>query len=264
MTYTVSSRSNQTVIDATKLKDKKRRDEAGVFFFEGMKLFNEALKCGIEIASVFVREDIYQKNSNLFSSFTTYVVNSSVYDKLTDESSPQGIFCIAKKMKIHKFEASSKEDVNESRFALCSVRDPGNLGTIIRTADAFKIDRLILSSDCADIYNPKAIRASMGSLFRQKISVCTDMTAEINNMKALGYNVLAAALGQESKKLNEINIDNKTCFVVGNEGHGISDDIIDACSGIIIIPMNPNTESLNVSSASSVLMWEMYKNCKSD
>ncbi len=260
MINNITSRNNPLIIQTAKLKDKKQREALECFFFEGKKLFFEAKDNALDITDVFVRDDVYDEMPEAFKGFNTCIVSDSVYKKLTDEMAPQGIFCVARRPKIHNFgkEKEASEAVIPS-FIVCSVRDPGNLGTIIRCANAFGIERLILSSDCADIYSPKTVRASMGALFRQKISIYPDLVSEINEMKSAGYTVLAATLADSSHMLTEIDIQKNICFAVGNEGHGISQDIIDACSGSVIIPMMPSSESLNVSEAATVLMWEYFK-----
>ena len=133
------------------------------------------------------------------------------------------------------------------------------MGTVIRTALAFGIDEVILSDDCADIYNEKTIRATMGCLFSQRITVCSDTVQAINTLKDEGFSVYATALRQGSVKLDEISCNEKTVFIIGNEGHGLSDEIINASTSPLIIPMPGGAESLNAAVASTVLIWEMYK-----
>ena len=139
-----------------------------------------------------------------------------------------------------------------------SIRDPGNLGTIIRASLAFGIGEVILSGDCADIYNAKTVRASMGTVFRQKITVCTDLCASIAVLRASGFEVLAAMLDDSAARLNEIRITDKTVFIVGNEGHGISGEVAEAASGRVYIPMEEGAESLNAAMAATVFMWQGF------
>lgn len=140
-----------------------------------------------------------------------------------------------------------------------SVRDPGNLGTIMRTALAMGIDLLILSDDCADLYNPRTIRGAMGALFSLPTLTVSDVSGSVDAMRDAGYTVCAAALHKDALDLRTLEVGEHTCFVVGNEGHGLPDELIDRCSRTVIIPMRDGSESLNVASASALLLWEMGK-----
>ena len=147
---------------------------------------------------------------------------------------------------------------DKSVFALESVRDPGNLGTIIRSAVAFGVDCILLSSDCADLYNPKTIRAAMGTLFQQNIFVLEDMEGVLKMISQNGRKTYAAALSKNAKLLGRCEFSCQDCIVVGNEGHGLSDKIISVCDEKILIPMTPNAESLNAAIASSICLWEQF------
>lgn len=140
-----------------------------------------------------------------------------------------------------------------------SVRDPGNLGTIIRSAAAMSVDLLLLSDDCADLYNPRTIRGAMGALFSLPTLSLKDTVGSVDALKANGYTVCAAALRESALDLRKLPTDSRTCFVVGNEGHGLPDDLVEHCSETVIIPMKEGSESLNVASASALLLWEMGK-----
>lgn len=250
----ITSRNNKTVIQAAKYKNKKFRDTEGIFCFEGKKLFAEACSGGVEIISVFVTEKSHSYVINTLDSKATmvYTVTDTVYDKLSDDRSPDGIFCLARKN-------VSSDTSGNVKFILSSVRDPGNLGTCIRTARAFGIDELILH-DCADEYNPKVIRSTMGAFFRQKISHTSDIINTVTDLISRGYKVYPTALTENSVSLSDIKIDKNTVFIIGNEGHGIPAELISALGGMsVIIPMPGDTESLNASVAASVLMWEMSK-----
>ena len=139
------------------------------------------------------------------------------------------------------------------------MRDPSNLGAVIRCAVAMGIDRLILSSDCADIYNSKTVRASMGTLFSLKISIAEDMCTVIQELRESGRRVFAATLTKDAQRLGEFELFSHDCIVIGNEGHGLSDKIIDACDKRVFIPIADGAESLNAATAASIFMWELRK-----
>lgn len=248
----ISSRNNQKIVNTAKLTNKKYRDCTSLFVFEGYKVFTEALSAGVEFADVFVREDVLNKYPELSDVNCVTSVSESVFKKLSDDVSGDGIYCVA-----HKF--INKDYSGDKKIMAISVRDPGNVGTIIRSALAFGIDELIFSSDCADIYSPKVVRSAMGALFRQKITVTNNPIKTISDLKCSGYSAYATTLSENSVSVNEIDINSKTCFIIGNEGHGLDKEIISICDKQVIIPINEHSESLNAAVAASVLMWEISR-----
>jgi TrmH family RNA methyltransferase len=260
----ITSRNNNLICECAKLKDKKYRDKSALFVFEGKKLFFESIECGTEIEKIFVTDKGLSLIEGVKINAEIYHVTESVYEKLSDDFSPDGIFCVARQNRNTHQVVESIVDIfstNEYNklFMAVSVRDPGNLGTILRTASAMGIDAVLLSGDCVDIYNPKTVRSAMGALFKQKTVKFKDTDRIINELKSCGISVYAAALKENSRILGSFPLPYRHCFVAGNEGHGLDAQIIDLCSDTVIIPMMPNNESLNVATASSVLMWESCK-----
>ena len=250
----ITSRQNPLVVRLSKLSDKKARDAEGLFRLDGVKLFSEANKSGLSLEYVFATPEMLEKIGE--TSAEVFEVTGEVLSKLTDEKAPQGIVAFAKKFPT--LLLPEELSVNFRALLLSSIRDPGNLGTIVRTAYAFGIDRLILSPDCADIYSPKTIRAAMGTIFRQPITI-SDEFAALEALRDSGCEVFAAALRDDAKKLGSFTLPDKVCFAVGNEGHGLSDGFIDACRNTVIIPMTEDCESLNAAGAAGILAWEMRK-----
>lgn len=258
----ITGRKNPLIVRFAKLSDKKYRDAEGLFRIDGIKLYKEAVKSGANIEYTFVAESKKGKVQEELrqeldcAGGNTVLVSDEVFSKLTDESAPQGIVGIAKKFSL------CTEKIPEGDLCavyLSQIRDPGNLGTMIRTAYAFGIDRVYISADCADIYSPKVIRASMGTVFRQKICIIEDEISFASEMRASGCEMLAAALVRDSVKLGKKSIAKRVCLAVGNEGHGLSYEFIKACDATIFIPMNEGCESLNAAAAASVLMWEISR-----
>lgn len=260
---TITSRANPLIVRTAALSERKYRNEYGLFCFEGFKLLDDAIRSGIALETVFLTEKaIRQCRFILPENYDGKVVtvSDSVYEKMSFDRSPEGVLCTAKRLdNLHKYVKIYRSEYSGTKFIACSIRDPGNMGTIIRAANALGIDELIISSDCADIYHPRAIRGAMGALFRQKITVCTDVCSAVRALKNDGYSVLATVLDERAKKLNDIEIGSRTCFAVGNEGHGLSQDFISECDGSVIIPMIAGCESLNAASAASIMLWEMGK-----
>lgn len=267
----ISSRQNPKVKAICALSDKKGRDQSSLFRFDGIKLCAEALSCSIEIEGVYLRESsaglIRERlggELDRLSEDRIIYLSDDVFDRISDEKSPEGIITVAKHIdKFRKIGKIEKEDIphKESVLLLESVRDPGNLGTVIRSAVALGIEKIVMTSDCADIYNPKTIRAAMGGLFRVDIArIETDLMAEyISELRGVGRRVFAAALDDKAMRLGDFEIARGDCFVIGNEGHGLSGRVISACDASVIIPMQAGAESLNAASASVIFMWELYK-----
>ena len=156
-------------------------------------------------------------------------------------------------------DALARSLLGKRVLMLESVRDVGNMGTIIRSARAFGIDVLVMSSDCADLYNPKTVRAAMGALFTQRIVAIESISSLVLAMRSAGARVFAAALQRDAKKLGEIELKRGDAILIGNEGHGLSAKAISSCDECVYIPMESGSESLNASIAASVCMWELYK-----
>lgn len=271
-TEIITSRQNASVVAACKLSDKKYRDTEKKFRVDGIKLFEEILQSGTEIETVFIKESsigrlsdrIGEKLGGIQSS-RIKVVSDGVFEKMTEEKSPEGIICVAKHIdNLHKIikinnDGSLIDEIENARiFAVESVRDPGNMGTVIRTAAAFGVDVLLISSDCADLYNPKTVRAAMGALFRQRIIRIDDFPSAMRSLSKTGRKTYAATLGKEAVLLGEEKLRGLDCIVIGNEGHGLSENTIKACDGNILIPMTVGAESLNAAIAASVCMWEQF------
>lgn len=274
----ITSAQNKYVSETRVLDDKKRRDAARLFRFDGVKLLCEAIKKGVEPEYILVSEDkytdVFEKADHIYSLRRENVqcriipVKSSIFEKISQEKSPEGVICVAKYIdKFHKFVKINNEenfdcglscDSCEKILLLESVRDPSNIGAIIRSAAAFGTDRIIMSADCADIYNSKAVRASMGTLFGMRIDRVDDICRAVKILQGGGRRVYAAALESDSCKLGQTEIKTSDCILIGNEGHGLSSEAIAACCSTIFIPMNGDVESLNAGAAASVLLWEFF------
>ncbi len=257
----ITSRKNQLIVDCAKLQDKKYRQKTKSFFIEGKKLFCEALQENMQISYAIFSERAYPEFQEKDFPFPTFVATEEVFSKISTEKSPEGVFCVLKDIDFfHKrYIIYSSDSFKGRKFCICGVRDPGNLGTMIRTANALGVEELILSSDCADIYHPKTVRAAMGAIFRQKITICENFPASVSVLRQNGYRVYAATLQDTSVTLDRLSIGQNTCFVVGNEGHGLDKEVIDICDGSVIIPMQEGTESLNAAMAAGILMWESVR-----
>ena len=269
----ISSRNNNIVKWAASLSEKKGRCAEGAFIAEGEKLVFEAVRANLPITHIFVVESraealISRLSSELvsqtFEKTSVYILGESAFEKISTEKSPQGIICVIKHLDFFRnMDIIYKEefflDKGERALALYSLRDPGNLGSVIRSAVAFGVEHIILSDDCADIYNPKTVRSAMGSLFKIKVTTVKDFGSFINASKEVGRRIFAAELSENAKSLSDIGVKSNDVFIIGNEGHGIPKDVSSLCNGSVYIPISDKTESLNASVAAAIFMWEQNK-----
>ena len=182
-------------------------------------------------------------------------ISPSVAEKLAQSVSTQGVFCVFQMLDNEVTDA--KIDCNGKFLLLSSLQDPGNIGTILRTAAAFGVDGVILSEDCPDLYSPKVLRASMGGVFKVPVRVTDDLCGCIRKLKDNGIVVYAAALDDGAISVRELSLNGGCAVVIGNEGSGLSDELIGQCSQTIMIPMQPGNESLNAAMAAGIILWEM-------
>lgn len=269
----ITARKNPTVMRASSLLTKKGREENSAFIAEGIKLFVEAVKSDLPIECVLVNEDkkdvIYpilekELSGEKYSETKVYTLADNCFEKITTEKSPQGVIVIIKYLDFFKSCNKIIEEtiIKEERrtIILSSMRDPGNLGSVIRSAVAFGAQRIILSSDCADVYNPKTIRAAMGSLFKVEIIISDDLVRTVKSLQSRGIRVFAAELRQNAISLDDMELSPLDIVVIGNEGHGIEEDLSVACDGSVYIPISPLAESLNASVAAAIFMREQRIN----
>ena len=252
----ITSKENEYVKHVRKLKDKKYRDESHEFIVEGVKLVEEAIQEGMDIHKIIICEDcvgngsIEQKTLYEIAKFPCLYVTEKVFKIMTDVSSPQGMLAV-----IHKEEKEEEIDFSKDVMLLLDgLQDPGNLGTIIRTADSCGMEQIIVSKDTADPYNPKVVRSTMGAIFRVKIIRVEDLAKTIKNLQKRGIKVLGTSL-QAEKSVYHIDY-KKKAYVVGNEAKGVTGEVLEACSELVKIPMIGRAESLNVAVATGVILYE--------
>ena len=267
----ITSASNEKIKYINKLREKaKFRREEGLFVVEGINIFVELdLELVEEVlvsesfenkylsstASEAIKPD-WSNVESLKSGKKEYIVLSdSVFKKVSDTITPQGVLALV------KTQSKKLEDVVESSanakskaIVLERLQDPGNMGTIIRTAEAAGVDFILVSSDSVDVYNPKVVRATMGGILRMPIIVSDDVLADIEWLKTQEYDVYAAHL--KGTNLYDIALSDRRIFLIGNESKGLSDEISQAATGLIKIPMEGQIESLNAAVAAAILMYQ--------
>ena len=234
----ITSASNNTIKALIKLKQKKYRDETGYYLVEGEHLVEEAMKAK-QVECLISTKDIT-------SDLPIIVVSNEVMSKLSFTKSPQSK---KKKIKIKK----EKKLIDGKRYLILDdLQDPGNIGTLIRTALAFSIDQVILSNNCVDLYNDKLLRSMQGANFHISC-IYDDLKTVISTLKKNNVKIIGSAL-ENGQDIKQIKISEKMAFVVGNEGNGMNKDILQECDYVGYIPIN-TIESLNVAIAGSIMMY---------
>ena len=240
------------------LTSSKDRKNSGLFVVEGVRLCVDALLSGCEIQSVFCTENCAEKYGEEVASLRNgcksfYMVSNDVLKSISDTVTPQGVVCTVK-MKQNSFEYEK----GKKYIALDTIQNPDNLGAISRTAEALGLDGMVIFGGC-DFYNPQALRASMGALFRLPVHICSDLAGEVEVCKNLGIDVFATVPDRDAKNVITVDFSKGAMCIIGNEGNGVSKEIIEKSSDRITIKMDGRAESLNANAAASIIMWEMTR-----
>ena len=251
----VSSRKNANVrVLRQVLREKQFRDEHGVFAAEGDHLCGELVRAGFKVTYAAYTEKAAAKYPETAAMLTekadtVIVITEELSEYISDTKSPQGIFAAA------EIRGSTLDKNARKIVVLDGVQDPGNVGTVIRAAEALGADGAVLVNGCADILSPKTLRASMGSVFRLPV-----INADNDSLPKLlsGFAVYGAMLDSTAKRLGEEKFPEKTAVVIGSEGAGISAEVAELCDEKIYIPIK-GAESLNAAMAAAIIMWELGK-----
>ncbi|QOV19300.1 RNA methyltransferase [Blautia liquoris] len=251
----ISSSSNSQVKHIIKLnhKTKERRREK-VFVTEGYKMFNEAPKDWI--LDVYVTQKFEQQHREELLEHHYEVVSDPIFSLMSDTLTPQGVLCVI------RMPFYSLDDILGKESPLCMIledlQDPGNLGTIMRTSEGAGVTGIILSKNTVDLFNPKTIRATMGSIYRIPYLYVEDLCSILTELRDRKITTFAAHLDGKHTYDRE-DYTGGTAFFIGNEGNGLSQKLSKEAGRLIRIPMEGNVESLNAAVASSILMYEAYR-----
>ena len=255
----ITSKENETIKNIKKLKDKKFRDEAGLYIIEGIKMIEEAIEEKASIKKILICEeclttgDLEQKILYEIAKYDCIYVNTKVYNFLTDVVAPQGIMAVVEKPS-KDTEIDYSEDII---LALDGIQDPGNLGTILRTADSVDLKQIIVTKNTADSYNPKVVRSTMGAILRIKIIETEDLAKTLKEAKKNKFKIVATSL-DTNESIYDISY-NKKVIVIGNEANGVSKEIQELADNRVKIPMLGKTESLNASVATGIMLYEYVR-----
>lgn len=250
----ITASSNNRCKYVKSLSQKKTRQQYGEYAIEGKKSVTDAVTAGKTLTGMYISDTFFKNEKFSYpENVPLYKIADNVFEKICDTKSPQGILAVVKTDKAHDFEP----DLSKSYIYCDCVNDPGNLGTIIRTADAAGFGGVILSEGCADPYNPKTVRSSMGSFFH--ISIVADFSYErLLECKEKGFSLFAGALDENTVDYRSVDMTVPAIIVAGNEANGVSDRVKDM-SQCVKIPILGDAESLNVGVASAILMYELVR-----
>lgn len=250
----IISRDNKTLKLIRALQRKKGRSESGLYFAEGARLVDEAVKYRFEDIKFIIASDEFAEKNKFFTDSldekgkTVYTAKESIFNEVCNTETPQGVAAV---LKIPDF-VSSMSGMNYV-LVLNGVSEPGNLGTIIRTAEAAGVNGIILLKGCADLYNPKTVRSTMGSIFRMPCMPYADISV-LTELRDNGFTVAATAL-KDSVDIAAADIDGRRALVIGSEAFGVSDEVLNLSDIIVRIPMEGSVESLNAAVAAGIAMY---------
>ena len=252
MNERITSVQNEYIKQLCRLNSAAGRKESGLFLLEGIKICDEAMKCGWPIECCLVTEKA-KKEMDLFA-FPGKVIEitDQIAKKLSSMDTPPGVFMVAKQ--------KNEPCLDNQKFilALDHLSDPSNLGAILRSAEAFGVQSIFLSEGSVDFYSPKVMRSAMGSAFRVNVQK-GDLKAFLSSCKEQGYQILGAGLNRNFQLLNDVSFRQPTVLIIGNESNGITSEIMDLCDSGVFIPMQGENESLNAAVAASIILWEQSK-----
>lgn len=254
----ITSKNNQLIKDTKKLLTSSRaRYDNNSFVLEGARLCFDVLNSVYEVKTLLITQKLYDKYSDKAKQLVdlsdrAYLITDEVAEKLGETSNSQGIFCIC------GMKNSSGCELGSKIVALDNVQDPSNVGAIIRTAEALGIDNII-TYNCCDVYNPKLLRASMGSVLRLSITDTKNLEDELTKLQDNDYKVYSTVPVSSAKRITDVSFDDKVVCVIGNEANGVEENIKGISDELVTIPMLGRAESLNAGAAASIIMWEMLR-----
>ena len=245
----LTSLKNPKVLAWRSLKERKGREERHAFLVEGSRMVREALSSSFPVSALLLRED-YVPDFPLPEGLPLYLLPDNVFRAVSDTKTPQGIAAV---LALQAREASGRR-----LLALDGVQDPGNVGTIIRTADAAGFDGILFSPDCADLFSPKVLRSTMGSIFRLGFSFPSSLPQTLEKLKKDGFSVLSSQLdGNPFYERGAVS--SSFVLVIGNEGNGVSDAVKAVATHRLCLPMRGGAESLNAAVAAGIMMYDLTR-----
>jgi len=253
---------NPLIKEVRALKNKDSREEKGLYFIEGARFVEEALKETVNIKYIVVSETFLSNTGSSGSLqkinetiMNTYVIPDSLFSSISDTKNPQGILAV---LSLERKQLKDAVFNGGLLVILDTIKDPGNMGTIIRTADAAGCAGVVISGGCVDVYNPKVLRSTMGSVFHVPVYHCSGMGEAIDIARKHGFLLCASHLSG-SVSIYEADLSGKVALIIGSEAEGISPDTANDSDLLIRIPMEGRAESLNASVAAGIIIFEAMR-----
>lgn len=254
----LESRDNWKIKNLSKLKLKKYRQKEGKFVVENWKIIQDATGDKIYFSELFVTKNFLEKNreklEEIFSGSRVeylFLVSEKIIDQISSLKNPEGILAVY-------YIKESSLDLKKDIIYLDSISDPGNMGTILRSALAFGLDEVVLNEGCVDIYNPKVIQAAKDAIF--KLNIIFDSEAKIlSEIKESGVKILATDVREGDELENNFKDNKNLCLVLGSESRGVSQEILSIADGSLNIKTTSKIESLNVAVSAGIIFYELYK-----
>ena len=250
----ISSKDNKIFRLCEQLTHKKYRDKLGLYLIEGENLLEEAVKNGAAIKTVLMCRDY--RGSLFGTEDKSFCLSDKLFEQLSQTETTQGIMAVVEKPELSPDRFLDKGGGNF--IVLDRLQDPGNIGTILRTADAAGYELAIVMKGTADVFSPKAVRAATGSLFRMPVVFMDSVDELMEFTRAAGKKLVATCFDTDRYYYDE-NLKGNIALIIGNEGSGISRELIECSDLKIKIPMHGNIESLNASVAAGILMYEAVR-----
>ncbi len=245
----LTSLKNPKVLAWRSLKERKGRKETGCFLVEGRKMVEEALSSAFSVETLLVSES-HGADFSLPEDVPAYLLPDHVFAALCDTKTPQGIAAVVR--------MRAAPVTGSCLLALDDVQDPGNVGTILRTADAAGFDGVLLSDKCADVFSPKVLRATMGSIFRMPVEITDQLPQALGQLRAQGWSILSSQL-DGTPFFHRDPVGEKFCLIIGNEGNGISPAVQAEATHRLRLPMRGGAESLNAAIAAGIMMYDLMR-----
>lgn len=259
----ITSRKNEWVRYAVGVASSAQtRRREGRFFVEGARLCMDAAASGASVYLLFYTEQARRKYAQYLGPIMEtaehcYEVEPHVAELLAETKSTQGIFCVCSMPEVQ--DTLDTISAQKPYVALETIQDPGNLGAVLRTAEALGTAGVLLAGNCCDVFSPKVLRASMGAVFRLPLWYVENMAQAADYLRGESIKTYAAVPDADAMKITECRLGGKGVLVIGNEGNGLTQDTIKACSMRVTIPMLGRAESLNAASSAAILMWEQVR-----
>lgn len=249
----LSDPRSEKVKGIARLNQKDARYETGLFLLEGFQGLKEIIAHPDLVEEIFATESAIEQRPELFERLDVTLVSDRVMDRIADTRTPQGVVVVAHQLDVDIDLVLS----NQPKLVaiLDQVRDPGNAGTVLRAADAAGADAVIFSKDSVDLYNPKVVRSTTGSLFHLPLVIEADLPEVLSRLSGAGLQLFAAS-GSGEPVTGIASLANPTAWIFGNEAHGVSQDIIELADKVVALPIFGSAESLNLATAASVCLYQ--------